>query len=267
MGSRRHVSPGKLFGAVEASGDEGFAEGFFALDAEDFFGDVARVFRVEEEGVFFAADFGDGGCVGRGDGCAALHGFERREAEAFIEGGEDVNLRGGIEVDELFFVDHTGENGVAGEVEGGGGAKNIVGVEGVVAAGDDKLAFKVVFVFEYLEGFEEVGEVFVTAPDSSVKEVWLVDFVLSEGRFGVFRWVKFGVYSFIDHFDFFGIGGVKFLEVFFCIPRNGNDFFGFLDSVTEDGVVGFAVKPVVHFFARVVRKGEVVDGDDKGFIV
>ena len=86
---------------MEAVEDELVAHFFVDADRVELFGDVGGVAGVEEEGVGVAADFWKAGCTRYGDGCAALHGFQRGEAEAFVERWEAVGARRAIKINEV----------------------------------------------------------------------------------------------------------------------------------------------------------------------
>ena len=114
------------------------------------------------------ADFGHAGAVGGGDRRAAGHCFQRRKTETFIEGGEDVNGCGFVEGGEFLFAYQPGENYIVIDFKRLGLGDDFFFVKRVFAAGYYKVAVKIVFVHKNLECFEQVGKVFVAAPDSGI---------------------------------------------------------------------------------------------------
>ncbi len=199
-----------------------------------------------------------------------MHGFKRREAEAFVERREDVTSGAVVEGDEVLVGDHAGEDNVRGEVELGGEMENFVGIDGIFVAGDDEFAVELINGFQKVEGFDEIREVFVAAPDTGIKEIGGLDIVFLENlgnEILILDLMEVWIYSFINSVDFLGGGFEEDLEIFFGVVGNSDDFFCFFNSVFYGFLVGKAVNGGVHFFPRIEGKGEVVDGDDGGAVI
>lgn len=95
------------------------APGRVLEDADGFFGDRGGVAEGDEAGCS-AQDFGHCWGVGGDDGGCAGHGFERGQAEAFEEGGEDEGVGAGEEGGEVAVVDVAEEADGFGDAEAGG---------------------------------------------------------------------------------------------------------------------------------------------------
>src|SRR2546423_7384053 len=78
-------SPIKLLGMREAFGTKLFAKRGVRGNASQFEFPAFKVFRIElDRGV--TDDFAEGATIGTDHGAAAGHGFQWRQAEAFVEG-------------------------------------------------------------------------------------------------------------------------------------------------------------------------------------
>ena len=116
-----------------------------------------------------------------------------------------------------------------------------------------------------MKGLDEVGQIFMAAPDAGVKKIIAGDAIFVFGLIDeICRDVFFEIFvdAFVDDFNFFRGDFENFFNILFSIFGYGNDFFGLADGTIDDEVIGKAVERRGHFFARIKRKGEIMDGDN-----
>ena len=170
--SPRARSVGEQVGVGEQGADDG--------------GDVARVLGVEEGGRA-GRDLRQGGRPRTGDGRAAGHGLEHRQAEALVERREDEEARAGVQRRQIGVGDEAGEDDAVADARRDGPRGRAVAAPAEAAGHDQAMAGVGAFPGQQRPGLDEPGEVLARLEVAEGEHVGPADAEAAEEGVGVRR--------------------------------------------------------------------------------